>query len=356
MTLLHLIDIPWWSGLSSYAFDCMAAHQEMGHKVILLCEKKSLSEKRARRMGIPVFAMGGRRFWSAPFNFLAIGLRLAQARPKMIVAHTGSTHWMAVIWGGIFRMKVARTRAVAQRIQSGMLNRLVYGGTDWVVAASENLKNQYAEKLSLNGRLKAFLPPVANPGLASPGPLQARPPSNKKIGVLARLDPKKGHFDIIDALAQVQKRHPDMELHIAGAEENLPWKDLSMKAAAAGLRNIWYHGFLEYEKIWEFMDSCRFGLIASRESEEVSRALLEWMSAGRAVVASKVGCIPEILKDGEGGFLFEPGDVAGLAEKADNLLAGADLAVKMGQINLERAAKDFAPARFKAQWHEVLYA
>ena len=98
------------------------------------------------------------------------------------------------------------------------------------------------------------------------------------------------------------------------------------------------------------------GVIASLESEEVSRALLEWMSAGRPVAASKVGCIPEILKDGEGGFLFEPGDVRGLAEKTDLLLSDDGLAQRMGQLDLERAAKDFAPARFKAQWHEVLYA
>ena len=181
-------------------------------------------------------------------------------------------------------------------------------------------------------------------------------PSSKKIGVLARLDPKKGHFDVLLALAQVQKRHPDCELRIAGAEENLPWSDLSRKASELGLRNVWYHGFLEHEKIWDFLDGCRIGVIASLESEEVSRALLEWMSAGRPVAASRVGCIPEILNDGEGGFLFDPGDVRILAEKMDLLLSDMDLARKMGQHNLERAAKDFAPARFKAQWHEVLYA
>lgn len=267
----------------------------------------------------------------------------------MIVAHTGSTHWMAVLWGAIFSVRVARTRAVAQKVKSGALNRLVYGSTDWVIAASERLKVEHAGRLSI-------LPPVSNPRLASPVPLLARVPAGKTVGVLARLDPKKGHFDILQALAQVQKRHPDCELHIAGAEENLPWKDLSKKASALGLKNVWYHGFLEHEKIWDFLDGLRIGVIASLESEEVSRALLEWMSAGRAVIASKVGCIPEILKDGEGGFLFDPGDVRTLAEKIDLLLSDTELARKMGQNNLERAAKDFAPARFKAQWHEVLYA
>lgn len=350
MKILHLIDIPWWSGLAAYAFDCMVAQNEMGHKIFLLCEKKSLSEKHAKKMGIPVFSMGGRRFWSAPFNFIVLGLSLAQVRPKMIVAHTGSTHWMAVLWGGILGIRVIRTRAIAQRIKSGILNRWVYSKTDWVIAASEQLS------IPWNINTKAFLPPVNNPRLNSSEPLIAQIPANKKIGVLARLDPKKGHFDILESLVQVQKLHPKSELHIAGAEENLPWKDLSKKAADLGLKNVGYHGFLEYENIWEFLDSCAIGVIASLESEEVSRALLEWMSAGKPLVASRVGSIPEILKDGEGGFIFNPGDVRALAEKIDLLLSDTDLARKMGQHNLERAAKDFAPARFKAQWHQVLYA
>ena len=349
MTILHLIDIPWWSGLAAYAFDCMIAHHEMGHKVFLLCEKKSLSEKHAKKIGIPVFSMGGRRFWSAPFNFFALGLRLAQVYPNIIVAHTGSTHWMAVLWGAILGIRVIRTRAIAQRVKPGVLNRWIYGRTDCVIAASGQLS------IPWKVNPKAFLPPVNNPRLNFDGPLTAQVSTAKKIGVLARLDPKKGHFDVLQSMDYVQKRHPDCELHIAGAEENLPWKDLSKKASVLGLKTFGYHGFLEHEKIWKFLDSCRVGVIASLESEEVSRALLEWMSAGKPVVASRVGCIPEILKDGEGGFIFNPGDVQTLAAKIELLLSDTNLARKMGQHNLERASKDFAPARFKAQWHEVLY-
>jgi len=251
---------------------------------------------------------------------------------------------------------VSRTRAVSQRLRPGFLSKWVYAGTDWVIAASDRLKEECEARLSLNGKVRALLPPVKNPALQAGGPLEARVPADKKIGVLARLDPKKGHFDILTAMSAVQARHPDCELHIAGAEENLPWSRLAEAAERMGLRRVLYHGFLEHEQIWDFMKGCRIGLIASLGSEEVSRALLEWMAAGRPVVATAVGCIPEILKDGEGGFVVPAGSASSLAEKLGALLEDLNLSEKMGKYNLERAARDFASARFKAHWHEILYA
>ncbi len=59
-------------------------------------------------------------------------------------------------------------------------------------------------------------------------------------------------------------------------------------------------------------------------------ALLEAMAASRAVVASRVGGIPEIVEDGFEGFLVEPMDVNGLAERCRRLIESPDIAQKMG--------------------------
>ena len=99
MNILHLIDIPWWSGLSSYAFDCVKAQITMGHRVLLACQKDSLSHKRGAEMGLEIFPIGGRRSWNAAFNFLSIGMVRTLWKPDCIVAHTGSTHWIAWFWG-----------------------------------------------------------------------------------------------------------------------------------------------------------------------------------------------------------------------------------------------------------------
>jgi len=69
-------------------------------------------------------------------------------------------------------------------------------------------------------------------------------------------------------------------------------------------------------------------------AEEVAAGL----AAGRPVVASAVNGIPEIVKDGETGFLVEPGDPSALAAAIRRLADDPDLRARMG----EAAAKDAA--------------
>ena len=61
------------------------------------------------------------------------------------------------------------------------------------------------------------------------------------------------------------------------------------------------------------------------------------MASGKPVVASNVGGIPEILTDGQEGFLVEYGNSELLADKLTTLLKDKDLREKMGQAGRERA-------------------
>ena len=357
MKILHLIDIPWWSGLSAYAFDCMKAQAVMGHRVWLACEKDSLSRKKAFEAGLETFPIRGRRAWNVPFNFIAVGKLIFQKKPDCIVAHTGSTHWIAWWWGKLRKVPVIRTRAISQAVRGGPLNRKIYRDSKWIVAASDHLKNECLRRLTngLNGKILTIYPPVDNPSLLRQSREEDKELKTRKVGILARLDPKKGYGELLKAQEIVRRSFPDSELHIAGSEENLFWHEILNSSKSLGLKKIFYHGFLQREKVWSFLKSCAVGVIASRESEEVSRALLEWMSAGRPVVATSVGCIPEILKDGEGGFIVPPGDPQALADKIKFLFGRPDLAAKMGRNNFEFCKKRFSTAYFQAEWHKILY-
>lgn len=72
-------------------------------------------------------------------------------------------------------------------------------------------------------------------------------------------------------------------------------------------------------------------------SEELGSVLLEVMQAGRPVVASRVGGIPEAVADGVTGLLVPPGDPAALAGAVDRLLADRPAAAAMGRAARERA-------------------
>jgi glycosyltransferase involved in cell wall biosynthesis len=86
--------------------------------------------------------------------------------------------------------------------------------------------------------------------------------------------------------------------------------------------------------------------------------LLEAMAAGLPVVATRVGGIPEIVSDGETGFLVAPADSGALAKTIDVLLADRERMRRMGERATEIALTKFSTAawvsRLTAVYDEVL--
>ena len=69
---------------------------------------------------------------------------------------------------------------------------------------------------------------------------------------------------------------------------------------------------------------------------------LEAMACETAVVASRVGGIPEVVADGETGYLVEPANAEELAARVNELLGDSELAARFGQAGRERAVEHFS--------------
>ncbi len=85
-------------------------------------------------------------------------------------------------------------------------------------------------------------------------------------------------------------------------------------------------------------------VLASRH-EGSPLAILEAMFAGRAVVASETGGIPELVRHGETGLLVSPGDIGALASAIDSLLQDDEKRNRMGLLGRERALEYFSSER-----------
>jgi glycosyltransferase involved in cell wall biosynthesis len=348
MKILHLLDIPWWSGLSSYAFDCIQAHSESGHSVLLVCEKDGLPHQQAEALGIETISIGSRKSRHALANWIRTGAAISSFSPDWIVAHTGSTHWIAWSWGKMKGIPVVRTRATAQSAKSGPINRGLYAATQRIVVGSEKLARECRAQFGLDDTVQVAEPPVeAAQRPASTG-------SAQKFGMLARLDPIKGHSVFLKAAKILKDSHPGSEFSLAGPEENIRWPDLLRECRDLRLEGISYEGFLERSKIWNFMSGCTAGVIASLGSEEISRALLEWMAMGKPVIATRVGCIPEVMEDGKNGFIVPPGDPAALADRMKFLLENPAQAAQMGENNRKLCTERFSRKTFRSAWEKIL--
>jgi len=83
--------------------------------------------------------------------------------------------------------------------------------------------------------------------------------------------------------------------------------------------NLEFLGFKSGKKLKKIILNARAVIIPSIWFENMPLSLLEALNLGKVVIASKIGGIPEIIKDGKNGFLFIAGNIPDLAEKIKNL-------------------------------------
>jgi len=93
-------------------------------------------------------------------------------------------------------------------------------------------------------------------------------------------------------------------------------------------------------------------------SEDDELVILEAMAHGRAVVASKLGAVPEMVLDGVTGRLVQPNEVVALAETVIELLGDREAISRFGAAGRQRVAEHFDPQegfrKIQAVYDEVL--
>ena len=144
------------------------------------------------------------------------------------------------------------------------------------------------------------------------------PSSAPLLGVVARLEPEKGHRHLIDAMPAILRAVPETWLAVIG--EGSEADALRDQAAALGSRvasRIVFTG--RRDDVSALTSDLTLAVLPSlREAQGIS--LLEAMARGVPVVASAVGGIPEVVTDGVDGRLVPPGDPAALADAIVELL------------------------------------
>jgi glycosyltransferase involved in cell wall biosynthesis len=132
------------------------------------------------------------------------------------------------------------------------------------------------------------------------------------LGSIGSFEPRKGHPVLFEALVEVAKNAlPDVHLMMVG--DGPDESKLRKMAKSLGLgRNVSFFPFTdEPNYIYEQLDMT---ILPSLNKEGLPNVLLESMSMGVPVVSSNIGGIPEIVIDGETGFMVEPGNIPALAD------------------------------------------
>lgn len=168
---------------------------------------------------------------------------------------------------------------------------------------------------------------------------------------VANLKPVKGHPYLLRAFKEVLGRHPSVKLFLIG-EDGTAGAVQALAAELGITKNVLFVG--KHPDVKSLLPGADICLLPSL-SEGMSNSILEYMAAGKPVIATNVGGNPELVDNGVNGILVEKEDVAQLRDAILKLIDDHKLRRFMGDSGLEKARKTFSMNTMIANY-ERLYS
>lgn len=324
---------------------------------VAVCPSEGELAEEIRKLGIEVNIVSMPRLkWGNPFAFFRAVSGLAELIRGRGIALVHANGSRCAVYGGL----AARLSGVPMiwhvRIleSDGLLDRFLAGLSVMVMVNSAAVKNRFhwlkpQDKVQIvyNGiDLEAFKEPAGG-GIREELGLGDK---TALIGTVGRLDWYKAHKYFLEAARKIKLVMPDSHFLIVGGggeraalERQAEKLGLSSCVTFAGHRR-------DIPAILSGLDI--FAL--SSVSEGFGRVVVEAMAAGKPVVATRVGGIPEIVQDGVTGRLVPPANPVALAGAVVELLRDKSKAAALGAAGRLRAS-DLFGAEKNVKTTESLY-
>lgn len=180
-------------------------------------------------------------------------------------------------------------------------------------------------------------------------PRPAKPEGDLVVGIAARLTPVKDIGTLVRAFAKAYERNPRLFLSIAGNGEDEEMLRQLVKELGVEHR-VRFEGWIS--NIQEYFAGVDINVLSS-VSETFPYSLLEGAYEHCPAIASRVGGIPTLIRHGETGFLFEPGDVDSFAEYIYRLSVDEELRRQLAENLFEKARREFSLDRMKEVQEEA---
>lgn len=155
---------------------------------------------------------------------------------------------------------------------------------------------------------------------------------------LGRLDPEKGVDILLEAMPLVLAEEPRTHLTVVG--DGSVAASLRQQAADLGLsESVRFHAKVPYDEVARFYATATLMILPSIWCENSPLTAYECHVAGLPMVGARIGGIPDLVMDGETGYLVTPRSAADLATKVVKLLRSPDERESMSERLRERAKR-----------------
>jgi L-malate glycosyltransferase len=356
MFSLHIDTARTWRGGQNQVLVTVMCLRAMRHRTMLVAHSGGELRQRAEE-GLDLIPL-------APRTEMDLGAAwrlsriLKQLKPDIVHAHDPHGVAMAALALSM-STQLAKPPLVASRrvdfhLRGNSLSRWKYRQVDCFICASDAIRQMIvadgvpdARAVTVHegidvGRIDAAPPAKLHEELWLPhhAPL---------VGNVAALVPHKGQRHLIDSAVLVLGQVPDARFVIAGEGELRPSLERQVKEHHLE-KHVMLTGFrpdvLSLHKAFDIF-------VMSSITEGLGTSLLDAMAAGKPVVATAVGGIPEVVVDGETGFLVAPRDHEAMAGAIVRLLTDEPLRRRMGEAGRARVRTRFSAERMVQQTLKV---
>ena len=326
---------------------------------LVLLNGKGETSRALEPRGIPILRLGVKSFARPRTLFAAFSFMRFLRRERIDVLQA---YFLDSIYFGVPLARLAGVRRVV-RVRNNLgywltrKHRILGRIAGWLVDRTLTNSDQGREALIAEGvapesitvlengvdieRFSNSLPDVARDAV--------------RIGTVANLRPIKDLDLLIRAAAKITKHRPYVRFEVVG--EGKQRQELERLIADLNLGDR-FRLLGAVDDVPAFLASLDVAVLCSR-SEGMSNALLEYMAAGRAIVATRVGAAEKLIRDGVEGLLVPPGNAPALVASIEHLLDDRELARSLGEAARRRAGSEFsrhAMCRQFETWYSELAA
>ncbi len=172
------------------------------------------------------------------------------------------------------------------------------------------------------------------------------------VGYVGRLSAEKGILNLVDAMPLILKRKPNVHFMICG-EGSLIGK-VSENIKTDGLERMTkLRKWVAHDDVPRYLNELKL-LVLPSFTEGLPNILLEAMACGTPVLATPAGAIPDVIRDGETGFLLTSNAPENISSKIVGLLSEQELLTEVGKNAYNWVRETFSREKTIRTWQEIL--
>ena len=340
---------PVWRGGQEQLLTLLMGLQEHGHQVHLACPHEAPFVARAKEQGIPVVPFESHTELSLK---AILGLRQIVSNFDCQIVHVNTPK--SILSCGLGTLGKGVVRVASRRVNfplRGRLSAVKYNlAVDAIFTVSASIRTGLIEQGVRPDKVVVVYEGVDPEAIDRIEPVQLPfETSGVRIGIVSHLSGEKGHRDLIAALGEVSRLHPDTRCYIVG--DGPLAEPLKQQARAQGLEEqVRFTGFRnDPEAVIKRLDIfCLPSL-----SEGLSTAVMTAMACRVPVIATTVGSLPELVPDGRSGVLVPPRDPSKLAAAICRLVEEPETRRRLGLEGRRLIEERFTvKAKVEATEHE----